>query len=346
MLLLIVLSCLKFAISYGFRFDGYPGIVTVGIPITVFWHRDNETDDIRFDGVNNSQGSPQGDIILAGDASQPHGTLNVTFPSPGQYTIRAIKNQTNTVVAVTQIYAPPNVSLTAMNPSPRSSSSETSVQSAKITASDPPKSDSTDQDHNRKHERSIIIGAVTGSLVSLMLILGGGTILFIRRRKHRSLKHRISPNPKIIFQRQSILPPHPSPAGAMSKENGATISPMFAGEMAPSSTNLQEGHLRMADRDLEGSPTEDERQRRDDISTVFAPLPVRPSEPREPQIRRSTQQVGPQTSTEEEGPHAGTAALGDVTGEILRLRTQVWQLLVRESERAQGNSFDSPPAYT
>ncbi|KAK0440859.1 uncharacterized protein EV420DRAFT_1769178 [Desarmillaria tabescens] len=344
MLLLIVLSCLKFAISYGFRFDGYPGIVTIGIPITVSWHRDNETGDIRFDGVSNSQGSSQGDIILEGDASQLHGTLNVTFPSPGQYTIRAINNQTNTVVAVTQIYAPPNVSLTAVNPSP-SSSSETSVQSAKITASDPPKSDSTDQGHNRKHERSIIIGAVTGSVVSLMLILGCGTILFIRRRKHRSLKHRISPNPKIIFERQSIWSPHSPPPGAMSKENGVTISPMFAGEMVQSSTNLQEGHLRMADRDLEGSPTEDERQRRDDIGTVFAPLPVGPSEPREPQIRRSTQQVGPQTSTEEEGPQADTAALGDVTGEILRLRTQVWQLLVRESERAQGNSFDSPPAY-
>lgn len=73
-------SCLQFAISQGFHFDKISGTVTVGIPITISWHRD--VYDTRF---------VQKYIILglvrpfptSTDTTQPDGMVNVTFPITG-----------------------------------------------------------------------------------------------------------------------------------------------------------------------------------------------------------------------------------------------------------------------
>ncbi len=76
----------------------------------------------------------------------------------------------------------------------------------------------------------------------------------------------------------------------------------------------------LEDRSLEeGDPTEDEGERR---STVGTPL-------------HAEAQDAPQQE----------ASL-DVAAEVVRIRTQLQQIIVeREAERGHGNALDSPPAY-
>lgn len=75
-----------------------------------------------------------------------------------------------------------------------------------------------------------------------------------------------------------------------------------------------------------GTPTEDERERRDSTCT---PMHIDTSESQSPQQREAPQ-----------------AALGDVVAEVLRLRTQVQQLLAeREAGRVQSNALDPLPEY-
>lgn len=75
-----------------------------------------------------------------------------------------------------------------------------------------------------------------------------------------------------------------------------------------------------------GTPTEDERESRDSTGT---PLHIDTSESQRPQKREDRQ-----------------AALGDVVAEVLRLRTQVQQLIAEwEAERVQSNGLDPPPEH-
>ncbi len=149
----------------------------------------------------------------------------------------------------------------------------------------------------------------------LLLIFGGGTFLFIRRRRHRSLRGRLSPNPKVLPELNSIHS-HLPPVG---NKNSETISPLLAGEMPP---NLGSGSREPVEESPEGNPTEDERERRHSIGT---PVDNEGSKAQSPRER-------------EECPQA---PLDDVGAEVLRLRDQVQQLV----ERVQGNAFDPPPAY-
>ncbi len=168
------------------------------------------------------------------------------------------------------------------------------------------------------HKTSIIIGAVIGCLVSLLIIFGGGTFLFIRKRRHPNwnLKHRLSPNLKIIPELNSLSPP-------VGNKNGEVITPMMVGEMAP---NFGDRNQERLGQTLGGNPTEDNRERRDSISM---PVHIYTSEP--------------QSTPEQEGPQA---ALDDVVAEVVRLRTQFQQFIVeREAERVHGNALDPPPAY-
>ncbi|PBK60580.1 hypothetical protein ARMSODRAFT_982243 [Armillaria solidipes] len=191
------------------------------------------------------------------------------------------------------------------------SSSAKPVQS---TATTPPSSNSI----NRNHKTHIIIGAVIGSLVSLLLVFGGGAFLFIRkwRPRNRNSRHRLSPNPKIIPELNSQSPP-------VSDKNSETITPMLVGGAAP---HLGDQSQEIVEQNPEGNPTEDEGERRNSISW---PVHVHISEP--------------QSAAQQEGPQA---ALGDVVAEVVRLRTQFQQLIVeREAERVHGNELDPPPAY-
>ncbi|KAK0191796.1 hypothetical protein F5146DRAFT_613818 [Armillaria mellea] len=103
MLLCMVLSCLSFPISRGLSFDPFSGNVTVGIPITLSWHREtNDSNQIEF-----VLGSLPGEVSLDGlhllnatNTTQLNGTLKVTFPGSGEYTVEAITNQTGVVAKV------------------------------------------------------------------------------------------------------------------------------------------------------------------------------------------------------------------------------------------------------
>ncbi|KAK0219550.1 hypothetical protein EDD85DRAFT_1028924 [Armillaria nabsnona] len=314
MLLRIALFCLSFAISHGLSFDYFPGNVTVGIPITLSWHRETN-DSNRIDFVLRSlpgEVSLEGlHLLSATDTTQLDGTLNVTFPGSGEYTVEAITNQTGVVaVAAAQRFevAPLSQNDNSDNGTAPSSSSTESVKS---TATAPPNSNST----HGNHKRSIIIGAIIGTLVSLFL-LGGGAFLFIRQRKRRISKHHLSPNLKI----QPELDLHSPPVG---NKNSETVSPMLEDEMTP---NLADISPDTVEQSPEGNPAEDERERSDSVETH---LHAETSEP--------------QSAQRQEGSHA---VLDDVAAEVLRLRIQVQQLMEREAERVQVSAFEPPPAYT
>ncbi|KAK0219588.1 hypothetical protein EDD85DRAFT_865159 [Armillaria nabsnona] len=149
----------------------------------------------------------------------------------------------------------------------------------------------------------------------MLLIFGGGTFLFIRRRRHRSLRGLRSPNPKILPELNSIHS-HLPPVG---NKNSETVSPMLAGDMPP---NLGSGSRELVEESPEGNPTEDERERRNSIGT---PVDNDNSEAQSPREREGSPE----------------APLDDVGAEVLRLRDQVQRLV----ERVQGNEFDPPPAY-
>ena len=125
------------------------------------------------------------------------------------------------------------------------------------------------------------------------------------------MKHRLSPNPKIIHELNSHSPP-------VRNKNSETITPTLAGGMTP---NVGSGSQEPVEESPEGNPT-DEGGERDSIGM---PVHVDTSEP----------QSAPQQE----------AAL-DVVAEVVRLRTQFQQFIVeREAERVQGNLLDPPPAY-
>ncbi len=171
---------------------------------------------------------------------------------------------------------------------------------------------------HRDHKTPIIIGAVIGSLVSLLITFGGGTFLFIRKQRHRNWnsKHCLSPNPKIIPELNLHSPP-------VRNKNGETITPMLVDGVVP---DLGDRSQEIVEQNPEGNPTEDEEERRNSISS---PVHVDTSE-----SQRATLQEGPQ------------AALGDVVAEVVRLRTQFQQFIMeQEAERVHGNALDPPPAY-
>ncbi|KAK0430910.1 hypothetical protein EV421DRAFT_1743593 [Armillaria borealis] len=302
-------SCLNFTISRGFRFENFTGTLAVGIPITLSWHRDvNETNQIDFFLVNMTYPftffPPTTQLFPSTDITQSYGTLNVTFPGSGGYLVEG-RNQTSDIVADTRIF---NVSrlenggsdnstiqssfVPSSTVTPSASSvlesgepSSSFTESVRSTATAPPMSDST----HRTGKTFIIIGTVIGSL----LLFGGGIFLFIRKRRHRNrnLKHRLSPNFKIIPEQNS----HSPPVGNKTRE---TISPMLVGEMTPNEGDRSQDTV---EQNPEGDPVEDEGERRNSIST---PVHVDTSEPQSPR---------------EESPQA---PLDDVGAEVLRLRDQ------------------------
>ncbi|PBK60577.1 hypothetical protein ARMSODRAFT_1068405 [Armillaria solidipes] len=308
-------SCLQFSISHGFHFDNFAGNITAGIPITLSWHRNvNDPNQINF-VLCNSTGPfvfLDAHSFSATNLTQLSGTLNVTFPESGEHVIETTINQT-TVPASTQRFdvARPSehvVPSGSVNPSASSvtetgqppSSSTGSVQG---TATDSPNSNSTHQ----TRRTSTIIGAVIGSLMSLLLLFGGGTFLFIRKRRERSLKHRLSPNLKILPELNLDSPP-------VRSKNDETISPMPVGEITPDVGGRSQEPI---EGNLEGNSTEERRNR---IGTAaHNDTSERPS-PREENLQ---------------------TPLDDVGAEVLRLRDQVQRLV----ERVQGNVFDPPPAY-
>ncbi|PBK82605.1 hypothetical protein ARMGADRAFT_1090187 [Armillaria gallica] len=190
-----------------------------------------------------------------------------------------------------------------------------STESAQSTA---PTSPSSNLIH-RNHKTPIIIGAATGSLVFLLFIFGGSTFLFIRKGRHRNwkLKHRLSPNFKIIPEINS----HPPP---VRNKNGETITPILVDRVA---LDTGIGSQEIVEQNPEVNPTEDEEERRNSISS-----PVH--------VDTSVSQIAAQ----QDDPQA---ALGDVVAEVVRLRTQVQQIIIeREAERVHGNALDPLPAYT
>ncbi|KAK0219589.1 hypothetical protein EDD85DRAFT_797244 [Armillaria nabsnona] len=263
----------------------------------ISWDRDvNDTGQVHFVMV------PQTDVkALSTDTTQPDGTLNVTFPTPaGAYLTGAI-DQSDNIIAASQTFKVAVVvsSSSAVQPSslirmpfmvslsnqPSSASAIPvqstatalityfSTKSVQNTATTPPISSST----YRNHKTPIIIGAVTGSLVSLLIIFGGGTFLYMRKRRHRKLKHRLPPNLKIKPELNLYSPP-------VGNQNGETITPMLAGGLTP---YFRDRSQETVEQGPAGNLTKDEVERRNSISS---PAHVNTSEPQAPQ------QEGPQAA--------------------------------------------------
>ncbi|KAK0465738.1 hypothetical protein IW261DRAFT_1152188 [Armillaria novae-zelandiae] len=175
--------------------------------------------------------------------------------------------------------------------------------------------------NHQSHRTSSITGAVIGCLASLLVISGGGTFLFIckRRRRHRNqnLKDRLSPNLKIIPELHSHSP-------AVTNQNGEGTTVTLASGVVP---DLGDRREEIMGQNPERPLIEDEEERRNSTSS---PEHVDTSEPQRP-----LPQDAPQASL-------------DVVIEIVRLRTQVQQILVeREAESVHGHALeeDPPPAY-
>ncbi|PBK82613.1 hypothetical protein ARMGADRAFT_1140819 [Armillaria gallica] len=323
-------------ILHGFHFENFSGTVTAGIPITLSWHRNvNGPNHMDF-ALENATGPfvfLDAYSFSLTNLTQLSGTLDVTFPESGEYVIEARINQTafpactqtfdvkdavtsksvNSVTSsVTETGKPSSSTTKSIEGTVTAPPNGPTTQSVPSTVTGPPMSNST----HRKRKTPIIIGGVIGALVPLLLIFGGGTFLFIRRRRHRGLRDPLSPNPKILPELNSIHS-HLPPVG--NKNSRQTISPILAGEMPP---NLGSGSREPVQESPEGNPTEDERERRNSIGT---PVDNEDSEAQSPRER-------------EESPQA---PLDDVEAEVLRLRDQVQRLV----ERVQGNAFDPPPAY-
>ncbi|PBK60550.1 hypothetical protein ARMSODRAFT_1090260 [Armillaria solidipes] len=173
------------------------------------------------------------------------------------YTVKAFTNQTgHAAVLTTQTFEVPPPSENGGSdksavPSSVDSSSSSSTESVQSTATASPNSNS-----HRNHKTSIIIGAVLGSLASLLLLIGCVTFMFIRQRKERNLNRRLlEPDPMIISE--NLHPPPPR------NKNSETVSP---GEMTP---NLQDRSCETA----EEVPTDGGRERRNSIGNPDASDP-------------------------------------------------------------------------
>ncbi|KAK0467417.1 hypothetical protein IW261DRAFT_1062409 [Armillaria novae-zelandiae] len=194
-----------------------------------------------------------------------------------------------------------------------------STESAKGTGTPP----ST----HRSHRTSIIIGAVTGTVVSLLLLVGCGAFLFMCHRKRRNWRHRrLSPNLKIHPEPEQSF--HSPPVG---NKNSESVSPMLESEMTPNSGDIIPDTV---EQDSEGIQTEDVGERRNSIESR---LHVDTSEPQSAEVQDNSTEI-------QGGRHA---VLDDVAAEVLRLRVQVQQLMEREAERNQGlgDVLGPPPAY-
>ncbi|KAK0219561.1 hypothetical protein EDD85DRAFT_989024 [Armillaria nabsnona] len=326
MLLLIVLSC--FAISHGFRFDNLTETLTVGIPITLSWHRDaNNSKQIDISLLNYLYpfiNTPQVTTLKsAADIPQPYGTLNMTIPNSGLYLVEA--HNAGTVVANTGAFdvKPPSENGgggSSTMPSylfipaypdhigPFCVGVRRVIQVLQSTETAPPESNSTHQNG----KASIVIGTVIGSLVSLLLLLVGGTFLFIRKRRQRNLNRGLLPNPKIIPEIYSHSPP-------LRNENSEIVSPTPAREVVP---HMQDGSCETAEDIPGGNPTDGGRERGNSI--------------------RNPDASDPQSEQQQERLQAAF----DVVSEVFRFRTQFQQFIVEwEAERVRGGALDLPPAY-
>ncbi|KAK0219271.1 hypothetical protein IW262DRAFT_1088011 [Armillaria fumosa] len=343
MLLLIVLCCIKFAVSNGFHFDEcIETMRSVGIPITLSWHFDiGDPDEVFFQRrYIGQQFFLQGDDIPT-EITHPNGTLNVTFPSNGAFVVDAIASGTDhlNLLNSSEIFDL-SVASESSGSSATTSTSTFSTSSPGETGQTPSKSaipPSASSAHgNRDRKLSIIIGAVIGSVLFLLFLLGGATL--VRRRTYLRLKHNLLPNPKIISDRQSMSSLSPLYRLA-EKEDDDTISP----GIIPSLTSVVDIQLPSSEHDLEGLGEDVMESRHSRLGTS---TPLR-GDTSEPQMGGSAeQQGGPQSTTRNEGPPASPPAMGDMAAEILRLRNQVCQLVFeREAGEVPCNTSDPPPPY-
>ncbi|KAK0219579.1 hypothetical protein EDD85DRAFT_797233 [Armillaria nabsnona] len=272
------------------------------------WHRNNsDTGAIRF-LIKNIQEHYSFIVerCLLTDLTPAEGWLNVTFHESGEYSVGATINQSSVLAATTQIFdvqPPPSencdtgcsLSLSFDGPSSTffGSSPSDSVETSRPNATD------------RKISTSIIIGTIIGSLAFLLLVFGGGTFLFMRQRRQRNMRHRLSPNLKIIPEPSSHSPP-------IGNKNSQTVSAMLAGEMTP---NLGDRSPDTVGWNAEGNPTEDEGERRNSSDTPDASeLPQQDNLDVVAEVLR------------------------------LRTQFQQF-IVEPEAEGVQGNALDPPPAY-
>ncbi|KAK0430088.1 hypothetical protein EV421DRAFT_2025357 [Armillaria borealis] len=288
-------------------------------------------------------------LPLATDTIQSDGTP-VTFPTSGEYIIEATNNQTGVAASVSpqifevgstsqsSIFSGVNMNigvfftpfLTCVNHEDRPMNPHRAHHASIMSLDQFFQSNKTVPPQNQykalqllyrttppwNRYKALQLPHLIGSLVSLLLILGGGTFLFICKRSQRTMKYRPSPNLKMIPELNLHSPP-------VRNKNSLTIAPMLAGGVAP---DLGDRSQEIVEQNSEGNPTEDVEERRNSISS---PVHVDASEP--------------QGVPQQEVPQAAL----DVVAEVVMLRTQFQQFIVeREAERVHGNVLDPPPAYT
>ncbi|KAK0207776.1 hypothetical protein IW262DRAFT_1302439 [Armillaria fumosa] len=141
----------------------------------------------------------QGDDVPT-EIIRPNGTLNVTFPSN---VVRVASGTDHlNLLNSSEIFDLSVASESSGRSATRSTSSFFTSSPGETgqtpsTSAIPPSASSAQGNRNRI---SIIIGAVLGSVLFLLFLLGGATLL--RRRNYLRLKHKLLSDPKIIFDIQ------------------------------------------------------------------------------------------------------------------------------------------------
>ncbi|KAG7439441.1 uncharacterized protein BT62DRAFT_938995 [Guyanagaster necrorhizus] len=227
MLLLIVLSGLKFIISNGFSFDKISGNVTAGTLIELHWNLDSnsDTEELIFERRNLiSQSSGQGDYINT-VPNQTNGTLNVTFPSPGKFLIEVVNKKTQSVRASSNtfyaapraetspssIVSPSSQGKTGSRASPSSGSapangsvlSQTKTASFLSPSSSSPHSETSSALSSQSRILEIV-GAAVGTFVFLLVLLG--TLIYTLHRRQRGKRY------PAIFHRDMMVRKRSNPS--------------------------------------------------------------------------------------------------------------------------------------
>ncbi|PBK79542.1 hypothetical protein ARMGADRAFT_1040714 [Armillaria gallica] len=216
------------------------------------------------------------------------------------------------------------------------------------TPTSTPSSKPNDYKSHKTKQMWTIIGAVIGVAVFLLLLALGVLHYY---RVYRNLRHLLLPSPKVMLQYLQIRPS--SQHGAIHKLRGRNVPVLASVDiLRPTSINsgivefdVEEGVLGA---NLPGKGSEL-------VTTHSLSLASDDDVPGpDPSLSEGLlEKASVQILTEEPTPHASTSSLpprarnDEMVEEIIRLRTQIQQLIVdRVSGWDQNGEMDPPPAYT
>ncbi|KAK0472973.1 hypothetical protein IW261DRAFT_1611350 [Armillaria novae-zelandiae] len=333
-----------FSTSAGFMFYAITENATVGTPFPLTWYLDkgDVPDKLQLQERLISQDLGDGQIV---PISFPNngtlsGTLSVTFAVPGDHFVEAFEDDPKSPIASSDVI---DVSIAFASSSFITADASSSASTISTPSSTPNNSNS----HHEAKQISTIIGAVVGVVVFLLL-LALGVVCY--RRLHRHRRHMPLPCLTAILPYLQIRPS--SQHGAIHKLEGRHVSVPASVEVPkPMSINsmlvdfdVEEGVLgaNQPMKPFELVATRPLSLVADDSSLGLDPGPSH--------SESIHQRESLQIPDEEPTLHANTltprARNAEMAEEIVRLRTQIHQLIVdRVSGWDQDREIDPPPAY-